>query len=123
MNWHYAIKTIEPIVAQAKPGVNVTQEQYDIMKSTLKMAKQMRNLYRGTYLVGGTVLVSVIGCFVVKYGYDFDLGIQIQYYVTPITVVGGVADVLLIKKLIDLKNKAHAEIKKLHDINMSQMFR
>ena len=123
MSLRQGIKLLDDIVARAKPGENVTREQYDLMVSTLKMARNMQKLRCGSMIITNAILISLISSFVVKYGYDFDLGMKIQICLIPTTGVGLWGRHVLHNKLKRKMAEAKIQMDRLHDINMSQMFR
>ena len=123
MGLRQGIKQLDSIVVRAKPGKNVTQEQYDLILSTLKLARNMQKLRCGSVIITNAILISLISSFVIKYGYDFDLGMKIQICLVPTTVAGLGVRHMLHNKLKRKMAEADIQIKRLHDINMSQMFR
>ena len=123
MNLRHEVKKLEAIVSLAKPGENVSQEEYDIMQTTLKMAREMQKLHCSAMIISQTVFWSLVGTLVVKYGYDFDLGLKIELCTVPLGICGIVADGMIIKNLKAKLAKADAQVKKLKEINLSKRFR
>ena len=117
------IKHLQNIVNQAKPGENVTQEQYDIMVKTLQMARDMQKLRCSVNAITGAIVVSCLAGWAVKYGYEYDLGLQIQMYVLPVNALGIGIEWALVKKLRRTRDAADVQIKKLRQINLSKTFR
>ena len=123
MDFRYGIKQLSAIVNQAKPGDNVTQEEYDIMVSVLNMTKKMQKLNVSANVIAMAIAVSCIANLAIKFGYDADLGTKIQHYVIPIDLVAFTGVGLLKARMMHIFENAKGQVDKLHNINISQMFR
>ena len=123
MRLRYGIKMLQIITDKAKPGENVTQEEYDIMVSVLKLVKDMQKLRCGALTISGAIVLSLGAGLAVKYGYDFDLGTQIQMIAIPASIGGFAANRALVKKCYRKFDEAQKMAKQLKDLSLSQMFR
>ena len=123
MSLRYGINQLKIIINKAKPGENVTQEDYDTMVSILKLAKDMQKTRCAAQVIAHTMLISFVATLAIKYGYDVELGQKIETVVLPAGVAGCGGVALLKKRLIRLLYEAKAKADKLHNNYLSRMFR
>ncbi len=123
MNLRYEIKRLQAVVDKAKPGENVTPEDYELMVSTLKMAKNMQRLRCGAMTISGAIILTIAAGFAVIYGYDADLGQKIQKWSVPVCLGGLVAANVMGRRFLRNFDETKKKIKQLENSHISRMFR